>query len=77
MLCVCVCEAHHTDVEGVEQVERQGSDQVHKQPGGDVVNADGAGIVHDLAGTCSRRWFGNSARCLTHGKQKFVLNEVL
>lgn len=47
--CVCVC-THHADIEGVEQVKGQGGDQIHKQPGCDVVNADGAGVVHDLAG---------------------------
>ena len=40
---------HHTDVEGVEKVKGQGSDEVNKEPGGDVVDADGAGVVHHLA----------------------------
>ena len=44
-----VRETHHADVEGVEQVKGQGGDQVHEKPGRDVVNADGAGVVHDLA----------------------------
>lgn len=45
-----VSETHHTDVEGVEQVKGQCGDQIHKQPGCDVVNADRAGVVHDLTG---------------------------
>lgn len=45
---VCVWETHHTDIEGIEQVKGQGGDQIHKQPGCDVVNADAAGVVHDL-----------------------------
>lgn len=47
--CLLVsCYTHHTDVEGVEQVEGQGSNQVYKEPGGDVVDADGAGVVNHL-----------------------------
>lgn len=41
--------AHHGDVEDVEQVEGQGGDQVDEEPGGHVVDADGAGLVHHLA----------------------------
>lgn len=52
ILCVCVCEGeretYHTDIECIEQVKGQGSDQIHKQPGCDVVDADGAGVVHHL-----------------------------
>lgn len=51
-VCVCVCEGergtYHTDIECIEQVKGQGSDQIHKQPGCDVVDADGAGVVHHL-----------------------------
>lgn len=47
-MCVWGCETHHTDIEGVQQVKGQGSDQIYKQPGCDVVNADGAGVVHNL-----------------------------
>lgn len=32
--------AHHSDVEGIEQVEGQGSDEVHKKPGGSIMDAD-------------------------------------
>lgn len=46
--CVSERETHHTDIESVEQVKGQGGDQIHKQPGGDVVNADAAGVVHHL-----------------------------
>ena len=49
-MCVCVFDTYHADVEGVEQVKGQGSDQIHKEPGRGVVNADGAGIVHHLTG---------------------------
>lgn len=48
--CVVLCDTHHADVEGVEQVEGQGGDQVYKEPGGDVVDADGAGVVNHLTG---------------------------
>lgn len=47
---MCMCDTYHTDVEGVEQVKGQSSDQIHKEPGGGVVNADGAGVVHHLTG---------------------------
>lgn len=47
---MCVCNTYHTDVKGVEQVKGQRSDQIHKEPGGGVVDADGAGIVHHLTG---------------------------
>lgn len=39
---------HHADVESIEQVKGQGGNEIDKQPGGDVVNADGAGVVHNL-----------------------------
>lgn len=41
-------QTHHTDVEGVQKVKGQRCNQIHKQPGGDVMNANGAGVVHDL-----------------------------
>lgn len=41
-------ETHHADVESIEQVKGQGGNEIDKEPGGDVVNADGAGVVHDL-----------------------------
>lgn len=43
-----MCETYHADVEGVEQVEGQGGDQIHEQPGRDIVDADGAGVEHHL-----------------------------
>lgn len=46
----CTCDTYHADVEGVEQIEGQGGDQVHEEPRGDVVDADGAGVVNHLAG---------------------------
>lgn len=49
-VCACIWNTYHTDVEGVEEVEGQSSDQVHKEPGCGVVDADGAGVVHHLAG---------------------------
>lgn len=42
-------DTHHADVESIEQVKRQGCDEVDKQPGGNVVNADGARVIHHLA----------------------------
>ncbi len=49
-VCVCVCkrETHHADIEGIEQIKGQGGNQIHKQPGCDVVNADGARLIHHL-----------------------------
>lgn len=41
-------ETHHTDVESIKQVKGQGGDEVDKEPGGDVVNADGPGVVYYL-----------------------------
>lgn len=41
-------ETHHADIESIQQVKGQGSDEVNKEPGRDVVNADGAGVVHHL-----------------------------
>lgn len=40
---------HHGDVEGVEKVKGQRRHQVHEEPGGGVVDADGARVVHHLA----------------------------
>lgn len=40
---------HHCDVEGIQEVKRQGSDQVNDEPGGDVVDADGSRFKDDLA----------------------------
>lgn len=42
------CRTHHRDVEGVQQVKGQGSHQVHKEPGGGVVDADGSWLVNHL-----------------------------
>lgn len=39
---------YHTNVEGIKQVKGKSSDQIHKEPGCGIVNADGAGIVHHL-----------------------------
>ena len=39
---------HHGDVEGIEKVKGQGGHQVNKEPGGGIVEADGAGLVHHL-----------------------------
>lgn len=41
-------ETHHADVESIQQVKGQGSNEIDKEPGGDVVNTDGAGVVHYL-----------------------------
>lgn len=41
-------ETHHADVESIQQVKGQGGNEIDKEPGGDVVNTDGAGVVHDL-----------------------------
>lgn len=46
----CVLNAYHADVEGIEQVKGQSGDQIHKEPGCGVVDADGAGIIHHLTG---------------------------
>lgn len=43
-----VVVTNHGDVEGVEEVEGQGRDQVHKEPGGAVVKVDGAAVVDHL-----------------------------
>lgn len=50
MLACVVCDTHHADVEGVEQVKGQGGDQVYEEPGGDVVDADGTRVVNHLTG---------------------------
>ena len=39
---------HHCDVEGIQQVKGQSCNQVDKEPGGAVMDADGAGIIHHL-----------------------------
>lgn len=39
---------HHCDVEGIQQVKGQRSHQVHKEPGGGVMNANGARLIHHL-----------------------------
>lgn len=49
-VCVFVCVTYHTDIEGIEQVKGQSGDQIHKQPGRDIVDANGAGVVHNLTG---------------------------
>lgn len=41
-------ETHHADVESIQQVKGQGGNEIDKEPSGDVVNADGAGVVHYL-----------------------------
>lgn len=41
---------HHWDVEGVEQVKGQGSDEVQDEPCGRIMKTDGACIVHHLPG---------------------------
>lgn len=46
---------HHADVEGVQKVKGQRGDQIHEQPGGDVVNADGASVVHHLTRRAHKR----------------------
>lgn len=48
-VCVFVYVTYHTDIEGIEQVKGQSGDQVHKQPGRDIVDANGAGVIHNLA----------------------------
>lgn len=83
---VCVCDTYHTDVEGVEQVKGQSSDQIHKEPGGGVVNADGAGIVHHLTGgahvggsevqhdICHAQTHTHTHNCITHQRYKEGMN---
>lgn len=39
---------HHRDVESVEQVKGQSSDEVQDEPGGRIMKADGARIIHHL-----------------------------
>ena len=39
---------YHCDVEGIQQVKGQSCNQVNEEPGGAVMEADGAGIVHHL-----------------------------
>lgn len=41
-------ETHHADVESIQQVKGQCGNEIDKEPGGDVVDADGAGVVHYL-----------------------------
>lgn len=41
-------ETHHADIESIQQVKGQGGNEINKEPGGNVVNADGAGVVDDL-----------------------------
>lgn len=41
---------YHGDVECIEEIKRQGCNEVDEEPGRGVVDADGAGIVHHLAG---------------------------
>lgn len=45
---VQTCRTHHCDVEGVQQVKGQSSHQVHKEPGGGVVDADVTRLVNHL-----------------------------
>lgn len=40
--------SYHRDVEDVEKVKGQSRDQIHKEPGGAVMEADGARVVHHL-----------------------------
>lgn len=39
---------YHSDVESVEKVKGQRCDQIHKEPGGAVMYADGAAVIHHL-----------------------------
>lgn len=47
--CVCASSTHHSHIEDVEQIEGQSSDQIHEEPGGHVMDADGARVIHNLA----------------------------
>lgn len=40
---------HHSDVEDIEQVKGQSSNEVHKEPGGQVVEANGPRSRNHLA----------------------------
>ena len=44
----CRSSYYHSDVESVEEVEGQSCDQIHEEPGGAVMEVDGAGVVHHL-----------------------------
>lgn len=48
-------ETHHADVESIQQVKGQGGNEIDKEPGGDVVNTDGAGVVHYLTRRAHKR----------------------
>lgn len=39
---------HHADVESIQQVKGKSGNQVYKEPGGDVVDADGPSIIYHL-----------------------------
>lgn len=42
--------AYDGNVKGVKEVEGQRGHQIHKEPGGGVMDADGAGVVNHLSG---------------------------
>lgn len=49
--CVCVWGGvtHHSDVEDIQQVKGQSSNEVHEEPGGQVVEANGPRSRNHLA----------------------------
>lgn len=47
--CVCASGTHHGHIEDVEQIKGQSSNQIHEEPGGHIMDADGARVVHNLA----------------------------
>jgi hypothetical protein len=40
---------HHCDIESIQEVKGQGSNQINDEPGGDVVNANGSRFKDNLA----------------------------
>lgn len=46
---VCASSTHHSHIEDVEQIKGQSSNQIHEEPGGHVMDADGARVIHNLA----------------------------
>lgn len=45
---VILLGTHHCDIEGIQKVKGQRSNQVHKEPGSDIMNADGTGLINHL-----------------------------
>lgn len=66
---ICTEETHHADVESIQQVKGQGGDEVNKEPGGDVMNADGAGVVHNLT-RCAHEGGSKVQHNVCRGRQR-------